>query len=228
MKQAIDAILRSRCEALDLFFMIGLPGQTHRGVMEMVDAIENLFGRFDQRLSAFITPMGPFLDPGSDGFEQAEARGYHLRAHTLAEHRALLEQNDWESILNYETQWMTRAEIVDATYDAAERLNELKFRHGRIDAKTAGGVRGRIARARAIRARLAHGSLDAALSSEIREASEGSVNDKAELFAPSAFLRNFRIGGILRLMLREWASSVTLPRTTHHTPAARPNVRCSS
>lgn len=204
MEESIAALLQSRCEALDLFFMIGLPGQTHRNVMEMVDAIEQLFTRFDRRLSAFITPMGPFLDPGSDGFEHAEERGYRLYAHTLAEHRALLERNDWEAILNYETRWMTRAEIVDATYDAAERLNELKLRHGRINEKTAAGVRDRLARARTIRARLADGSPDATLPREIRNASEGTVNDKAELFAPSAFLRNFRIGGILRLLVREW------------------------
>jgi radical SAM superfamily enzyme YgiQ (UPF0313 family) len=204
MEEAIARILRSRCEALDLFYMIGLPGQTHGSVMEMVDAIEHLFVRFDRRLSAFITPMGPFLDPGSSGFEHAEARGYRLLAHTIAEHRALLERNDWESILNYETRWMTRARIVDATYDAAERLNELKLRHGRINAKTAAGVRARLTRARAIRAQLARGSVDATLSREIRDASEGTVNDKAELFAPSAFLANFRIGGILRLLVREW------------------------
>lgn len=210
MEEAIDAILRSRCEAIDLFFMIGLPGQTHANIMEMVDAIEHLFVRFDRRLSAFITPMGPFLDPGSNGFEHPEVRGYHLFAHTLAEHRALLEQNDWESILNYETRWMTRGEIVDATYDAAERLNELKFRYGRINDKTSAGVRGRLARARALRARLADGSIDATLAREIRDASEGTVNDKAELFAPSSFLTSFRIGGILRLLIREWFGMRTL------------------
>lgn len=204
LETAVEALLASRCEALDLFYMIGLPGQTHQNVMEMVDAIERLFARFDRRLSAFITPMGPFLDPGSNGFEHAEARGYRLRAHTLAEHRALLEQNDWESILNYETEWMTRAEIVSATYDAAERLNALKLRYGRIDAKIAAGVRERIARARSIRQKLSLGPADAALDREIREASEGTVNDKAELFAPATFLRNFRVGGILRLLAREW------------------------
>ncbi|HET8772847.1 MAG TPA: TIGR04190 family B12-binding domain/radical SAM domain protein [Thermoanaerobaculia bacterium] len=204
METAIEALLASRCEALDLFYMIGLPGQTHPSVLEMVDAIERLFARFDRRLSAFITPMGPFLDPGSTAFEHAEERGYRLRAHTLAEHRALLEQNDWESILNYETRWMTRADIVDATYDAAERLNALKLRYGRIDAKTAAGVCERLTRACSLRQKLLHGSPDAALDRKIREASEGTVNDKAELFAPAAFLRNFRIGGILRLLAREW------------------------
>jgi hypothetical protein len=124
-----------------------------------------------------------------------------MRAHTLAEHRALLEQRDWESILNYETRWMTRAEIVDATYDAAERLNELKRRYGRITESCAAGVRKRMAKARAIRRKLlANGELD---SAEVRAFSEGTINDKSELFAPGAFLRNFRISGILKLLARQ-------------------------
>lgn len=201
MEASIEALLASRCESLDLFFMLGLPGQTYGGVLATVEYVERLFTRFDRRLSAFLTPMGPFIDPGSEGFENAEKHGYRLRAHTLAEHRALLEQNDWESILNYETEWMTRREIVDATYDAAERLNELKARHGRIDERQAAGVRERLAAARAIRQRLTEaGELDPAA---VRAHSEGSINDKAELFAPGAFLRNFRIGGIVRLLAQE-------------------------
>jgi hypothetical protein len=154
--------------------------------------------------------MGPFIDPGSDGFEQAEARGYIIRARTLAGHRALLEQRDWESILNYETRWMTRAEIVQATYDAAERLNELKRRYGRIAEDRAAAVRQRLSAARLLRQELKQagkGDLDPAthraLMGEIRAFSEGTINDKAELFAPGPLLRNFRIGGIVRLLALE-------------------------
>jgi B12-binding domain/radical SAM domain protein len=122
MESSIEAMMKSRCEKLDLFYMIGLPGQTYRSVMETVDAIDALSKRFGERLGAFITPMGPFIDPGSDGFEHAASHGYILRARTLAEHRTLLESRDWESMLNYETQWMTRHEIVQATRDAYARL----------------------------------------------------------------------------------------------------------
>ncbi|MFL6246624.1 MAG: hypothetical protein ACJ74H_11405, partial [Thermoanaerobaculia bacterium] len=212
MESSIEAMLRLRCEQLDLFFMIGLPGQSYRNVIETADAVGALFRRFDRRLSAFMTPMGPFIDPGSDGFEQAEARGYRIRAHTLAEHRALLEQREWESILNYETDWMTRAEIVDATYDSAERLNELKGRYGRISAKRAAAVQSRLLAARAIRRKIAEGG-DAPV--EIRAFSEGTINDKAELFPPAAFLRNFRLGGILRLLARE-VTRVTGRRVRTH------------
>jgi hypothetical protein len=225
LEEAVAAMLALRCEQLDLFFMIGLPGQSYRSVLDTVDAVERLFTRFDRRLSAFLTPMGPFIDPGSDGFEQAEARGYRIRARTLAEHRALLEQRDWESILNYETEWMTRSEIVDATYDAAERLNELKARHGRISAASAAAVRGRLRSARSLRTKLkalGDAELDAAthhdLMGEIRAFSEGTINDKAELFAPGALLRNFRIGGILRLLMEE------VKRRLH--PSRRPPPVC--
>jgi len=49
---------------------------------------------------------------------------------------------------------MTRRELVDATYDAAERLNELKVQHGRLSQR-----RGRrVARSIAQRAPCARGS----------------------------------------------------------------------
>ena len=204
MESSIEAMLASRCEALDLFYLIGLPRQTVQSVLDTTGAIEHLFQRFDRRLSAFITPVGPFIDPGSDGFEEPERFGYILHARTLAEHRALLEQNDWESILNYETQWMSRKEIVDATYAAAERLNDLKERYGRIAPHIAAGVRARWITARRIRREIAahQQPLDA-----IRAFSQGTINDKAELFPPDAFLRNFRISGIVRLIIRSSAIS---------------------
>jgi len=210
LEASLEAILARGCQQLDLFYMIGLPGQSFESVLETVDVVEGYFQRFDRRLSAFFTPMGPFLDPGSDGFEQAERQGYHLRARTLAEHRALLEERDWESFLSYSTDAMTRAEIVDATYAAAERLNDLKAVHGRIAPERAAATAGRMAAARALRSRIAAagaGALDPvtqrALLGEIRSFSEATINDKAELFPPGAFLRNFRLGGILGLLARE-------------------------
>lgn len=230
MEESLEAMLALRCAQIDLFFMIGLPGQTHESVLETVTAVERLFRRFDRRLSAFITPMGPFIDPGSHGFEEAEARGYRLRARTLAEHRALLEQRDWESSLNYETDWMTREQIVDATYEAAWRLNELKARHGRIGEGKAAEVRERLSAARDLRRRLAaagSGDLDPgthrALLGEIRRFSEGTVNDKAELFPRRALLRHFRLGGILRLLARDLCRR--LPRTGSFPADEGPDAR---
>lgn len=213
LEAGIAAILDSRCSGLDLFFMVGLPGQTYENVMEGIDYLEGLFGRFDERLSAFITPMGPFLDPGSDAFERAEELGYVRFARTLEEHRLLLEHNDWQDMLSYETRWMTRRQLVDATYDAAERLNAAKTRTGRLDRAKGELVGRRITAARALRRRLrpeGHATdapvpadLEPQLRADIMAFSAAMVQDKSELFPPSAFIRQFRVGGIARLLLRD-------------------------
>ena len=74
-----DAIARfKRLDGFDVFFMIGLPGQSLESVRGTVDYCERLFQLGDARLSCYISPMGPFLDPGSRGFEEPARFGYGL------------------------------------------------------------------------------------------------------------------------------------------------------
>jgi B12-binding domain/radical SAM domain protein len=211
LEAAFAGALRHGCRRIDLFFMIGLPGQTHASVMDTVDYCGRLFGRFDRRLACFISPMGPFLDPGSRGFEDPERHGYRLFARTLEEHRQLLVQPTWERILNYETRWMTRRELVDATYDAAERLNALKAQHRRVSAPEARAVARRIAAARALRVQLdraiaAGTQVPGELLGEINRYSVSTVCDKRELFWPR-HLFNFRPIGVARLATRLWRTA---------------------
>ena len=72
LEQTLSDALDVGCGRLDVFFMIGLPRQTPRSVMDTVDYCDFLLHRFkgDKRLSLFIAPLSPFLDPGSLGFEQ--------------------------------------------------------------------------------------------------------------------------------------------------------------
>jgi B12-binding domain/radical SAM domain protein len=208
MEDLIKEAVRLRCSRIDIFFMIGLPAQTAASVHETIEYCGHLFQLGDKRLSCFISPMGPFIDPGSRGFEEPDRFGYRLFARTLEEHRQLLIQPSWEHILNYETKWMSRRELVDATYDAAERLNELKVQHGRLSQRRGRGVARGIAAARALRARLDEGMVrglgataDADLTGEISRYSISTVCDKRELFWPRR-LFNFRIPEILRILGR--------------------------
>ena len=208
METLIREAMRLRCSRFDIFFMIGMPAQTVQSVRETVEYCDHLFQLGDKRLSCFISPLGPFIDPGSRGFENPERFGYRLFARTLEEHRQLLIQPSWEHILNYETKWMTRRELVDATYDAAERLNELKILHGRLSKRRGGAVARAIADARALRARLdeqmAQGQApaeDSALRGEISRFSISTVCDKRELFWPRR-LFNFRAKEIARIVRR--------------------------
>ncbi|MDE8350140.1 MAG: TIGR04190 family B12-binding domain/radical SAM domain protein [Acidocella sp.] len=208
METMFTEALRLGCSRLDIFFMIGLPTQTHASVMASIDYCEHLFSLSDPRLSCFISPMGPFIDPGSRGFEDPERFGYVLFARTLEEHRQLLLQPSWEQILNYETIWMTRAELVDATYDAGERLNALKISYGRISRRRGARVAQRLREARDLRIRLDQEigqtgpyATSEALLGEIARFSTSTICDKRELFWPTHLL-NFKITEILRIAWR--------------------------
>lgn len=217
MENIIKEAVALRCSRIDIFFMIGLPAQTLASVRATVEYCGQLFKLGDKRLSCFISPMGPFIDPGSRGFEQPERFGYRLFAKTLEQHRQLLIQPTWEHILNYETNCMTRRELVDATYDAAERLNELKMEHGRLSKRRGRGVAAGIAAARALRARLDEGiargdigKVDDDLKGEINRFSVSTVCDKRELFWPRRVF-NFRASEIIRILVRYFSGRSNEP-----------------
>lgn len=146
MERMIADAIDLGCKRIDLFFMTGLPKQTSQSVFDTVDYCRDLLERFQpyDKLLPFISPLAPFLDPGSAVFEEPEKYGYRLLFRTVEEHRNALLAPSWKYILNYETQWMTRDEIVYATYEAGRRLNRLKAQFGLIDPKTAEAVETRI------------------------------------------------------------------------------------
>ena len=152
MEQMIEKILDLGCHKFDLFFMIGLPDQDVKSVMETVEYIDDLLERLDKskKLFPYISPLSPFLDPGSRVFENPEEYGYKLFYHTLEEHRKALMEPSWKQMLNYETFWMTRDQIVESTYQSALRLNQVKYKHGLIKLKKFKEIEKRINQAQSI------------------------------------------------------------------------------
>jgi B12-binding domain/radical SAM domain protein len=139
LEEMVRNALELGCKRIDLFFMTGLPEQTRQSVVETVDYCRYLLERYgkSRRLIPFISPLAPFLDPGSPVFENPERYGYRLLYRTAEEHRRAMLAPSWKYTLNYETKWMNRDEIVYGTYEAALRLNRLKGEFGLIDPKTA-------------------------------------------------------------------------------------------
>jgi B12-binding domain/radical SAM domain protein len=135
IERTIGEALASGAGRVDIFFMVGLPGQSYGDAVGCADFCRSLLEKFggDRRLSFFVAPLAPFLDPGSAAFEEPERFGYRLRFRTLEEHRASLTAANWKEMLNYETVWMTRDEIVAATYEAMRRLAALKRDFGFFD-----------------------------------------------------------------------------------------------
>jgi B12-binding domain/radical SAM domain protein len=140
--EAIERTLREALEngagRVDVFFMVGLPGQTYEDAIGCADFCQSLLERFggDRRLAFFVAPLAPFLDPGSPAFEDPERHGYRLRFRTLEAHRAAMAAPSWKEMLNYETESMTRDEVVAATYEALRRLTRVKAHWRHIDAES--------------------------------------------------------------------------------------------
>ncbi len=139
LEQTLGDALDVGCRRLDVFFMIGLPGQTAQSAMDTIDYCDRLLDKFkgDKRLSMFTSPLAPFLDPGSLGFEHPERFGYRILFRKLEEYRQALVSPTWKYSLNYETKWMTRQQIVDTAYEAILHLNQVKLKHGVITERMA-------------------------------------------------------------------------------------------
>lgn len=213
MREALDA----GCRRLDLFFMVGLSEQTRESVMATVDYCEDLLNRYGTpapcRIAPFISPLAPFLDPGSRAFEDPERYGYRLHFRTLEEHRQALLAPSWKHMLNYETRWMDRENIVMATYAAGRRLNRVKVGHGLTDPATAEAVERRIDKAVALsreidrlltiadpeerQARLL------ALKPEVDVSNLSTVCDKRELEVPGRG-RGFNLFQAARIVAQSW------------------------
>ncbi len=120
------------CNRLDLFFMTGLPKQTMESVLGTVDYCRDLLSSVSgsMRLMPIISPLAPFLDPGSMAFENPGQHGYKLLCRTVEEHRQAMNATDWTRMLNYETLAMDRDTIAEATYQAAIGLSNLKADFG--------------------------------------------------------------------------------------------------
>ena len=207
--------LEAGCSRLDLFFMIGLPLQTYQSVLDTVAYCEELLERFKayRRVLPFVAPMAPFLDCGSLVFENPGRYGYRLFHRTLEEHRQALLQPSWKYTLNYETEWLTRDEIVEVSYEAGRRLNRLKERYELIDAATANEVAARIDQAQAVLARIdeimrlsdpvALEAQLANLKAQMDESSVSTICEKKELNVPVGLWR-INVPRTMAYFARRW------------------------
>ncbi|MDD5773309.1 MAG: TIGR04190 family B12-binding domain/radical SAM domain protein [bacterium] len=148
-EEMIEQALELGVKRLDLFFMTGLPEQTRESIRETVKYCDYLLSKYanSKRMSLFISPLAPFIDPGSMVFENPDQYGYKIFYKTLEEHRQALLQPSWKYILNYETKWLSRHDIVESSYEAGLELNRLKFRYGLVTKKEYQKLENRILKA---------------------------------------------------------------------------------
>jgi len=84
--------------------------------------------------------MVPFLDPGCRFFEEPDQHGYRIFHRTLEDHRRAMVEPLWHKRLNYETEWLSRRDLQDVSYEAISRLVEIKGEYGVLPATFCKGI----------------------------------------------------------------------------------------
>lgn len=138
LEKSIDYAREAGSKKFDIYFTIGLPGQTRENVLQDVDYSEKLMARYvdnGMQMYAFLSPLTPFLDPGSIFYEMHERYGIRLFYNKLKDYYDVLDKGkSWEDYLSYETREMSRKDIVDVTYESGKRMAQARERLGIISA----------------------------------------------------------------------------------------------
>jgi len=116
-----------------VFFMIGLPEQTAGNVMKDVKYAEHLMEKYQKYdLNVYVSPMRPFLDPGSIIYDNPDKYGFKILFAGLKDYEKALLVPHWKDSFNYETRWLSRDEIVDISYEAARKMVLNKGKYGKL------------------------------------------------------------------------------------------------
>lgn len=208
---SLKAAFEQGCRRADVYFMSGIPYQTKDSVLETVDYCNQLYQELggNPRLLTFISPMAPFLDPGSRAFESPTDFGYRLTARSLEEHRQALLAPSWKYILNYESQFLPRDELVESTYQAALGLNWVKAKYGAIKESKAYLTEERVRKAREVMKRVdeivnLEDKIQRAklkeLRLEMKDYSMSTICDKRELEWRTNYFNRFKASRILAML----------------------------
>ncbi|MEM1537927.1 MAG: TIGR04190 family B12-binding domain/radical SAM domain protein [Candidatus Nezhaarchaeales archaeon] len=212
LEKMIEKALTIGVKRLDVFFMIGLRKQNLTSTLKTVEYCDHLLEKYGKEdlLHPFIAPLAPFLDPGSLAFENPSNYGYSVSSKSFEHHRRLLEGLTWKHYLNYETTWLSKEELVEATYQSSAALTLVKLKHGLLSRKEAEELIDRIKLNRQILRKLDQILSEIApdqqpltlegLRSELQKANEPLLCLKEELRPP--FKARLKPLSILKLLLR--------------------------
>lgn len=140
LEKSMDYANELGCKKFDIYFSIGLPNQSREDVFADVEYSSGLMEKYQNQnmdVYTFISPLTPFLDPGSLIFEMPDRYGYKIYGKTLMDfYNALDKGNGWEEYLNYENGVMSRKDMIETTYLTGIKMIELSNRMKIIDGLT--------------------------------------------------------------------------------------------
>ena len=129
LARSVDLAAKFGSKKFDIYLTIGLPGQKKQDVLNDTDSLERFISEHtkpEMPVYGFISPLTPFLDPGSLFYEMPEKYGFRIKTKEFMDFYDLLENGrSWDDFLNYETDVMSKKELVEATYLSGIKMVQL-------------------------------------------------------------------------------------------------------
>lgn len=144
LEKSIANAKEAGCKKFDVYFTLGISGQ---GEKELEDDIEYATKLMkyekgsEMKVYSFISPLTPFIDPGSLIYEKPEKYGFHITARTIEEYYNLLDKGkSWVDFLNYYNDWMSAKDIERLTYQSEIEMITARRDVGLIDSESAENI----------------------------------------------------------------------------------------
>ena len=145
LEKWLEKALDMGIHAIDVWYFIGMPEQDEASVKGTVEYCQRLLEKFKgMRVNQMICPMIPFLDPASNFFENPDRHGYRVFHRSVEQHRRGMERASIINRINYETEWLSRRDLVHVGFRAVRALMEAKAETGMLPSNSVKKYNGRI------------------------------------------------------------------------------------
>ncbi|WP_337860488.1 TIGR04190 family B12-binding domain/radical SAM domain protein [Ferroplasma sp.] len=144
LEKSISNAMDAGCKKFDVYLTLGISGQDEKAVDKDIDYASQLMLKqkgTKMQVYSFISPLTPFIDPGSLIYEKPERYGFHITARTIKEYYDLLDKGkSWIDFLNYYNDWMSTDDIERLTYASEIKMIRGRLLAGLIDDKSAANI----------------------------------------------------------------------------------------
>ena len=134
LERSISDAEEAGCRKFDVYFTIAI---SHQGETELrmdIDYAKSLMRKQvgkNMKVFCFVSPLTPFIDPGSLIYEKPYSYGFHITAGTVDEYYNLLDKGkSWVDFLNYYTEWMDSKTIERLTYESEIEMIKVRMETG--------------------------------------------------------------------------------------------------
>ncbi|MHA1440013.1 MAG: cobalamin-dependent protein [Promethearchaeota archaeon] len=119
-----------------MWFQVGNALDSENSLKETIKFSEDAIKLDPNNTHPFLSPLAPYIDPGSLAFEYPQKFSYKITRPNLKKQIEGFEQPLWKYYLNYETKNLNSDDIIQLTYKYVKMLEEIKVKYNLLSKET--------------------------------------------------------------------------------------------